>query len=295
MAQRLHTRSFRNYRDEHSPPLVALNGAAGNGVAESRIHRSEHLRLVTGSPDHESSERNGHEHSGPHRPATAETFIRVLIAAGHALVRAGYRTLLESDDRIEVVGEAADRPDTLALAMATEPDVVLLDLALPTLADPEAITAIISHPALAHAAVMLISPGESDERVFSALRAGAVGVLATDAEPAELIRAVRLLARGQALLPASAVRRLLGELAPHSRRQTATRHHIEELTDREREVVALAAEGLTNGEIAARLVISPATAKTHVSRAMIKLHARHRAQLVVSAYEHGLVLPTSRT
>jgi DNA-binding NarL/FixJ family response regulator len=136
---------------------------------------------------------------------------------------------------------------------------------------------------------MLITPGENDERVFTALRAGAVGVLSEDAEPAELIRALQVLADGQALLPAGAVRRLLAELPPQSPPRSALPDQLNELTDREREVVALVGLGLSNSEIAAQLVISPATAKTHVSRAMVKLHARDRAKLVVLAYETGLV------
>jgi DNA-binding NarL/FixJ family response regulator len=137
--------------------------------------------------------------------------------------------------------------------------------------------------------VLLIATRESEEGVISALRAGAIGVLSKDAEPGELIRAVQLLADGYALLPAVAVRSLLSELPPHFRHDSRLNDQLAALTDREREVVALAAEGLTNGEIAARLVISPATAKTHVTRAMTKVHARDRAQLVVLAYETGLV------
>jgi RNA polymerase sigma factor (sigma-70 family) len=139
--------------------------------------------------------------------------------------------------------------------------------------------------------VMLMASGGGDERVLNALRAGAVGVLRKDDDPETLVEAVRLLARGRALLPASAVRRLLVELRSRSVQRAYVMNHIDELTDREREVVALAAAGLTNDEIAAQLMISPATAKTHVSRAMVKLRARHRAELVVFAYETGLVVP----
>lgn len=215
------------------------------------------------------------------------TAIRVLIAAGSALMRAGYRALLEGDNRIEVVAEAADSHDAMVLAEDTKPDVALLDLTLWRLEDTKA-AAIVSHPSLARVAVMLIGPDE-EEDVFSTLRAGALGVLATDAEPAELIRAVRLLGAGNALLPVGAVRRLLGQLPPPSRNRPVLEPFVE-LTNREREVVTLAAGGLSNGEIAARLVISPATAKTHISRAMIKAQARNRAQLVVFAYEAGLAL-----
>jgi DNA-binding NarL/FixJ family response regulator len=221
-------------------------------------------------------------------PARGETSIRVLVAAGHALVRAGYRAVLERDERIEVVAEASSGLEALARAAATAPDVALLDLELPGLDDLQATAAIVSDPAFAHVAVMLIALSESDERIFSALRAGATGVLSNDADPAELIRALRVVAEGQALLPAGAVRRLLTELPPPSH-PSALAVDLEELTDREREVMALVGMGLSNDQIAAQLVISPATAKTHVSRAMIKLQARDRAQLVVLAYETGLV------
>jgi DNA-binding NarL/FixJ family response regulator len=218
------------------------------------------------------------------------TSIRVLIAAGQALVRASYRALLESDGRVEVVGEVASGQQALALATDTAPDVALLDLALPGLEDVQTTAAVVSHPAFARVAVMLVALRENDERVLSALRAGAVGVLSKDAEPEELIRALQLLAEGQALLPAAAVRRLLAELPAPSLDHRPLPDQLNELTEREREVVGLVGRGLSNGEIAAQLVISPATAKTHVSRAMVKLHARDRAQLVVLAYETGLVL-----
>jgi DNA-binding NarL/FixJ family response regulator len=215
----------------------------------------------------------------------------VLLAAGQALVRAGYRALLESDGGIEVVAEAATSEQAVARATETGPRVALLDQGLPGLEDPEATGAIVSHRAFAGVAVMLMASEEADERVISALRAGAVGVLRTDDQPQTLIESVRVLACGQALLPASTVRRLLGKLPPPTPRSGRLTRNIEELTDREREVTGLVATGLTNDEIATRLVISPATAKTHVSRAMLKVRARHRAELVVSAYETGLVVP----
>jgi DNA-binding NarL/FixJ family response regulator len=259
-------------------------------VSEQGTTRPGHLRLLTEKADREPPELVALDHRAGSRPARAETSIRVLIAAGQALLRASYGALLERDDRIEVVGEAASGEQALALAIDTAPDVAVLDLALPGLEDLQATAAIVSHPAFARLAVMLITPGENDERVFTALRAGAVGVLSEDAEPAELIRALQVLADGQALLPAGAVRRLLAELPPQSPHRSALPEQLHELTDREREVVALVGLGLSNSEIAAQLVISPATAKTHVSRAMVKLHARDRAKLVVLAYESGLVL-----
>ena len=258
-------------------------------MTELRTRRRDHLRLLTARPDHVPGGAGPNEDHAAPRAERSKNPIRVVLAARHALVRAGYRALLETEGRIDVVGEADDRQGAIRLAAEREPDVVLLDMGLTGLTDPDAIAAAVSHPALTAVAVMLIGPVGADERVFGALRAGAMGVLACDAEPAELVGAVQLLAGGQSLLPARAMRRLLQEVAPHSSLDARVAARFEELTDREREIVALAAKGLSNSEIAARLVISAATAKTHVSRAMIKLHARHRAQLVAIAYEAGLV------
>jgi DNA-binding NarL/FixJ family response regulator len=259
-------------------------------VSEQRAPRPGRFRLIARSADRPPPELIALDQRSRFGPARADTSIRVLIAAGQALVLASYRALLESDERIEVVAEAASGEQALALARDASPDVALLDLELPGLNDLETIATVVSHPAFGHVPVMLIAPNENDERVLSALRAGAVGVLAKDAGPVELIRAVQLLARGDALFPAGVVRRLLAELPSRSVQPRRPADQLTELTDREREVVALVATGLSNGEIAAQLVISPATAKTHVSRAMIKLQARNRAQLVVLAYETGLVL-----
>jgi DNA-binding NarL/FixJ family response regulator len=217
--------------------------------------------------------------------AGMDSSIRVLIAEGKPLVRAAYGALLERDERIEVVGEASGCEQALALARETAPDVALLDPALSGLDGVGRIAA------FAPVAVIVIAPCEGDELVFGALRAGAVGVLRDDAEPAELIRAVHLLAGGQALLPAGALRRLLGGHPRHSCLRAPPPERLNELTDREREVLALVGRGLCNGEIAAQLEISPATAKTHVSRVMFKLHAHGRAQLAMLAFESGLVLP----
>jgi DNA-binding NarL/FixJ family response regulator len=213
----------------------------------------------------------------------------MLIAADHQLVRASYCAVLASDDLIEITAEAADSHEAVALAAATSPDVVLLDLALPGLDSPATTAVTVSNPAFARVAVLLIVSHETDERALSALRAGAVGVLARDAETSELIRAVKLLARGDALLPARLVRALIAELEPQSEQPRSLPEQLDELTGREREVLALVGMGLSNAEIAGQLVISPATAKKHVSRTMIKLGARYRAQLVVLAYETGLV------
>jgi DNA-binding NarL/FixJ family response regulator len=247
-----------------------------------------HLGLVTRMGDRARLKLIAPDPGAPVRSTLADASIRVLTAAGQRLVRASYRALLERDERIEVVGEAASEHQAFVLAQDTTPDVALLDLGLPGLNDLATGTAIISHPAFDRVAVMLIADRANDERVLSAVRAGAVGVLSRDAEPAELIHAVRLLAGGDALLPVGVVRRLLAE-RPLSRQLRRGRDQLDELTEREREVVALVATGLSNAEIAAQLVISPATAKTHVSHAMVKLHARDRAKLVVLAYEAGLM------
>jgi DNA-binding NarL/FixJ family response regulator len=211
--------------------------------------------------------------------------IRVLIAHGHALVRAGIRSLLEGGQSISVVGEAAGGAQAIALARRLEPDVVLMDGTLPDI-DVEAIRQMTE---LADARVMILTAGDADEGLFRSLRAGATALLVHDTEPAELVRAVRLVARGEALLSPSLTRRLIAELASRPEVRQPNSDELEELTAREREVMALVAQGLSNDEIAERLVVSPATAKTHVSRAMVKLHARDRAQLVVFAYQSGLV------
>jgi DNA-binding NarL/FixJ family response regulator len=215
----------------------------------------------------------------------------VLVAHGHALVRAGIRSLLEDGPFISVIGEAADGDDALALAHGLRPDVVLIDATLPDF-DIEAVREI---AAVEGVRVMILSPGDTDGSVFPSLRAGARAVLVQDTEPAELVRAVRLVARGEALLSPSLTRRLIGELLSRPDPARPSSEVLDELTAREREVVALVGLGLANDEIAERLVVSPATAKTHVSRAMIKLHARDRAQLVVFAYETGLVRAPTAT
>jgi DNA-binding NarL/FixJ family response regulator len=228
--------------------------------------------------------------AGPRRaPGDGRGTIRVVIAEGHGLVRAGYRALLESDGLIEVVAEAGSGRQAVTLALETRPDVVLLDLALPGLDALEAIERIVTQPAAA--AVMLIVGSEGEERVIAGLRAGAVGVLEKGARSVELIEAVWVLARGRGVLSSGLVRRLLGERACLRFDRGRVPQELAELTSREREVVALVARGLSNDEIAGRLVISPKTAKTHVSRAMVKVGAHHRAQLVVLAYEAGMALP----
>jgi DNA-binding NarL/FixJ family response regulator len=218
--------------------------------------------------------------------------IRVLLADDQALVRAGFRALLNAEPDIEVVAEAADGVEAVRLAAQTRPDVVLMDIRMPGVDGLEATRRIAADPTLTGTRVVILTTFELDEYVFEALRTGASGFLVKDTEPVELLRGVRAVAAGDALLSPSVTRRVIGEFAAPGRRgRRAPPRELEQLTEREREVMVLVAEGLSNDEIATRLVISPATAKTHVSRAMVKLAARDRAQLVVYAYEAGLIRP----
>ena len=241
--------------------------------------------------------------------------IRVLLADDQALVRAGFRALLESADDISVVAEAQNGGAAVALVRELTPDVVLMDLNMPEVDGLTATGRITADPSLATVKVVVLTTFDDDEHVFAALRAGASGFLVKDIEPEELLQAVRVVARGDALLAPSVTRSLIAAFArqpaqaPAARaagagagpgapgassgdaRAVARQVGLASLTDREREVVALVAAGLSNDEIAARLVVSPLTAKTHVSRSMTKLAARDRAQLVVIAYEHGLAGP----
>jgi DNA-binding NarL/FixJ family response regulator len=216
--------------------------------------------------------------------------IRVLLADDQALVRAGFRALLDAQPDIEVIGEAGDGEQAVLLTRRERPDIVLMDIRMPVLDGLAAAREIVADARLADTKIIILTTFELDEYVFEALRGGASGFLVKDTEPAELVRGVREVAGGEALLSPGVTRRLIAEFASRAKKpRSSTALHA--LTDREREVMALAAEGLSNDEIATRLVVSPATAKTHVSRAMIKLHARDRAQLVVIAYETGLVRP----
>jgi DNA-binding NarL/FixJ family response regulator len=216
--------------------------------------------------------------------------IRVLLADDQPLVRAGLRVLFEGEPDMTVAGEAANGEEALSLVRHVRPDVVLMDIRMPVLDGLEATRQIADEHLLADVKVLILTTFESDEYVFEALRAGASGFLLKDAEPTELLQAVRVVADGNALLAPSVTRRLISRLASAPGHDRPPPRELGALTVREREVMALVATGLSNEEIAGRLTISPATAKTHVSRAMIKLGARDRAQLVVIAYQTGLVV-----
>ncbi|MFI7662949.1 response regulator [Micromonospora parva] len=219
--------------------------------------------------------------------------IRVLLADDQALMRAGFRALLDAEDHLEVVGEATDGSFAVHLSRRLRPDVVLMDVQMPGLDGIEATRRIAADPDLAGIRVLILTNYGLDSYVFAALRAGASGFLLKDADPADLLHAVAVVARGDALLAPTVTRTLISEFVagPPPAEPTAGR---DVLTAREQEIVELVARGLTNDEIAARMVISPLTAKTHVNRAMTKLHCRDRAQLVVWAYESGLITPRRR-
>jgi len=216
--------------------------------------------------------------------------IRVVIADDQHLVRAGFRSLLESEPDFEVVGEAASGRDAVAVVASKRPDVVLMDIRMPDGDGLWATERIVADPELGATRIVVVTTFELDEYVAHAIRAGASGFLVKDTEPVELLRAVRVVAAGDALLSPGVTRRLL-ERVSAGLREPPDASELAALTTREREVLALVAEGLSNDEIAARLFLSPLTAKTHVSRIMSKLAARDRAQLVVAAYESGLVKP----
>jgi DNA-binding NarL/FixJ family response regulator len=216
--------------------------------------------------------------------------VRVVVADDQALVRAGFVALLQAQQDIDVVGEAEDGEQAVRLAADLTPDVVLMDIRMPGTDGLEATRRIAADPRLRQVRVVVLTTFEVDEYVFEALRAGATGFLVKHTEPAELVRAVRVAAAGEALLSPGVTRRLVAEFAARARRAPDSTR-LADLTDREREVMALVAEGLTNDEIAGRLFLSPATARTHVSRILQKLGARDRSQLVVLAYESGLVRP----
>jgi DNA-binding NarL/FixJ family response regulator len=216
--------------------------------------------------------------------------IKVLLADDQRLVRAGFRSILDDEDDITVVAEAGDGEQAVQACRELRPDVVLMDIRMPGVDGLEASRRILSDHRLDAVKVVILTTFDIDDYVYAALRAGATGFLLKDTEPAELIQAVRVAARGDALISPSVTRRLIAEFAGRVKAPEPG-PRLGSLTDREREVMALVAAGLTNDEIAARLVLSPATAKTHVSRIMTKLDVRDRSQLVVLAYESGLVSP----
>jgi DNA-binding NarL/FixJ family response regulator len=230
--------------------------------------------------------------------------IRVLLADDQGLIRAGFRVLLEAADDIQVIGEAVNGDQAVELAKSERPDVILMDIRMPGTDGLAATSQIAAADALNGVKVVILTTFETDEYVYQALRAGASGFLVKDAEPEELIRAVRVVHGGEALLSPSVTRRLIASLASRgpvvpavagpaaaSASRALPSADLARLTEREREVLVLVAQGLSNDEIAARLYLSPLTTKTHVSHIMTKLRARDRAQLVVIAYESGLVVP----
>ena len=216
--------------------------------------------------------------------------IRVAIADDQQLIRAGFRSLLEAEPDIEIVGEAGSGSEAVSLAVATRPDVMLMDIRMPDGDGLWATAQIVGNPDLGQTHIVIVTTFELDEYVGRAIRAGASGFLVKDTEPDEFIRAVHVVAAGDALLSPTVTRRLLERLSSELR-ETPDASQLSVITDREREVLALVGQGLTNEEIGKQLFLSPLTAKTHVSRIMAKLAARDRVQLVVVAYETGLVSP----
>jgi len=220
--------------------------------------------------------------------------IRVVLADDQALVRAGFRLLLETEDGFEVCGEAADGAEAVRQAREHRPDVVVMDIRMPGTDGLAATRAIAGDPNLASVKVLVLTTFDIDEYVYEALRAGASGFLLKDTEPVELLRALQVVAGGESLLAPTVTRKLIAEFISRPEQRRLDRRALRDLTEREHEVLALVAGGLSNAEIAGQLVISPATSRTHVSRIMTKLNARDRAQLVVIAYESGLVTPRGR-
>jgi DNA-binding NarL/FixJ family response regulator len=219
--------------------------------------------------------------------------IRVVVAHGDRLARAGIGALLDAEADVAVAGSAADGAEAIELAEQLRPDVILLDMAVPGV-DAFTVTRILADADNSPVRVLILGESEDDEKIFSSLRAGASGFLVKDAEPAELMQGIRRVAAGEAALSPNSVRRVIDELAGQPDPQRASPELLEELTARELEVMALVAGGLSNDEIAEQLVVTRATAKTHVSRVMTKLCAHHRAQVVTLAYETGLVHPRRR-
>jgi DNA-binding NarL/FixJ family response regulator len=215
--------------------------------------------------------------------------IRVLIADDHALVRAGFGVLVDSAEDLELVGTAANGAEAVELCASTSPDVVLMDIRMPVMDGLQATGRIVNGPAAGRARVLILTTFDLDEYVFGALRAGASGFLLKDTPPADLLAGIRVIAAGEALLSPGVTRQLIEEFVRRPSADQPVNAALNVLTEREREVLTLVAKGLSNSEIGARLYVSPATAKTHVGRILSKLQARDRAQLIVFAYESGLV------
>ena len=281
--------------------------AAARAAAHSQPTRCDRRPHRRGQPaaDGSATPLRSPRLPGPHGPAVVAPApgterpppsrrIRVLLADDQALIRAGFHVLIDAADDLEVVAEATDGAQAVDLARRERADVVLMDIRMPRVDGLEATRRISADDDLAGVKVIILTTFESDEYVYQAIRAGASGFLVKDTEPADLLQAVRVVARGDALLSPSVTRRLITDLATRPERRPPSDRVLAGLTEREREVLALVAEGLSNDEIAGRLFLSPLTAKTHVSRIMTKLNARDRAQLVVIAYESGLVTPGGR-
>ncbi|NYI40258.1 response regulator transcription factor [Demequina lutea] len=219
--------------------------------------------------------------------------LRILIADDQALIRAGFQAIIDSTPDLEVVGLAENGEEALAMVRKTHVDVVLMDIRMPVMDGLEATSRIMTDPTLGHVKVLVLTTFELDALVLQAMRAGASGFLGKDVDPEDLLHALRVVAAGEALLSPRATRALVENFIAQPSTGDAPSAEVDVLTEREREVVVLVATGLSNDEIARRLVISPLTAKTHVSRAMTKIAARDRAQLVVFAYQSGLMSPAA--
>jgi DNA-binding NarL/FixJ family response regulator len=224
-------------------------------------------------------------------PPPAGAPIKVLLADDERLVRSGFKVLLDLEDDITVVGEATNGAEAVEQARATRPDVILMDIRMPQLDGIQATSRIVKTPGLEKVRVLILTTYDTDAYVFEALQTGASGFLLKDAGPAELLHAIRVVAAGDALLAPRITRRLIAQVTAQRTAAQDGENRLAVLTEREREVLALVGQGLSNDEIGAELFLSPATARTHVSRAMTKLGARDRAQLVVIAYQTGLVSP----